>query len=95
MVKKYHYYDTFVSSAHLIGLASIFFSRKYDQMVFGGGKNYMIGAFAFLFANFYMYSVYNTYFLRRSFEIKYRDIDDENLENIIKSLEAYRVRAHH
>ena len=87
--------DTFVTSAHLIALASIFFSRKYEKIVFGGGKNQLIGGFVFLFANLYLYSFYNNYFLRRSFEIKYRDVDDENLENIIKSLEAYRVKAHH
>jgi len=85
--------DTFVTSLHLIGLASIFFSRKYDQFVFGSGnKNHVVGACAFIFANIFAYNVYNKYFLKRSFEIKYRDVDDENLENIIKSLEAYKVK---
>lgn len=96
MVKKYHYLDTLVTTTHLVGLAFIFFNKRYDNLVFSGAKNHhILGALAFLFANFYLYSVYNTYFIKRSFEMKYRDIDDENLENIIISLEAYRVKAHH
>jgi len=95
VVRTYLYLDTLVSYTHFIALTSFFFSRKYDHFVFGGGKIQLVGAFAFLFINYYTYTSYNTYFLRRSFEIKYRDVDDENLENIIKSLEAYRVKAYH
>jgi len=94
MDRKYRYYNNVLSTTHFIFLTVVYFSSKYESMIFKNGKAYLPAAVLFLFGNYYVFSMYNSYFLRKSFEKKYRDVDDENLENIIKSLESYRVKAH-
>lgn len=87
------YTSTFLSTTHFFLLVGLCFSPKYEAFVLRGGMKNIIFSTIFFIGNFFIYKSYNRYFLRRSFEKKYRDIDDENLENILKSLEQYRVKA--
>ena len=82
------------STAHFFALIGIFFSSRYGMSVFRNGKNHLMLSILFGFANVYIYRKYNVYFFLRSFEKKYRDVDDGSLENIIKSLEANRLKVH-
>lgn len=95
MVKKYYYMNTLFGTVHLVGLGVFYFTRRNDLYLSSASKYQFLGALGFVFANLFVYSLYDTYFLDRSFQTKYRDVNDENLANIIKSLEDYKIKVHH
>jgi len=92
--RSYFYINGLLSSLQVMGVLAFYFTSKYDLVVTKGGKKNILAGCLFVFANIELYNIYHSYFLKKSFEKKYRHVDDENLENIIKSLEAYRVKAH-
>ena len=84
----------FCTTAHFFALVGVYFSSIYNNMfLVKRMKNFPI-ALLFLFANMFVNRFYSKYFLIRSFEIKYKDIDDQSLEKIIKSLEASKLIVH-
>jgi hypothetical protein len=78
----------------MVSLLGIFFSNKFQTYFSDKGKYKLALSLVFAYGNIYALSSYSNYFLKKSFEKKYRNIDDQNLENIIKSMESYRLKAH-
>lgn len=84
----------FTSTAHFFALIGVYFSTRYEIGVIRKGMNRLPIAVLFAFGNLFVYRYYKLYFYRRSFEKKYKDVDDISLENIIKSLEAFKLKVH-
>ena len=47
--------------------------------------------FGYFLLNVKFGNYYNLYFYKKAFDYKYKDVDNRNLENIIKSLEQNKI----
>lgn len=80
------------STAHFFTLIGICFGNRFNMFMMGNDKNRVGLLFLFGLANILVYNYYTIHFYRRSFEKMYREVDDQSLENIIKSLEATNLK---
>jgi len=92
MDKHFHHLYSLSSTSHLIALLGIYFSSKYTKFLFSNDKIKIPASILFLFANVFLYRKYTEYFIKKSFEKKYREVENETLDQIIKTLEVSRLK---
>lgn len=93
MEKNYFYLNKAISSAHFISVFCLYLNSTLNQRSrFLSFKNNLGLSTLFLIANGIAYKCYNRYFLKQSFVVKYRDIDNFGLDNILRSLEENKLK---